>query len=402
MTGLVRIAATFGFGALFVASFVTWLAATAISDDLLARDYYIDAARDARVYERVYDQRVFAEQLRDSTQEITGGIEVETDDVVSVVSEIAPPEYIQVQVERAISRMVDFANGKSDTLDLSLDFNEAIGRIRPVVVDYVRKRLDELPTREARTDREFVRYLQQSLADLQAGKLPKQILTYRVQPDDAQEAVDSVFVSGAELTAPERQELLDALTEGRTGDAFVLATDVLIDPVYEAAIARLKKDIGGDGEVLDPLAREAEGEGKTLEEYVADIRDTRDTLLTIEDYGLVLAPVLMVVAAALLVLAFFPSLRSGMLVSGAIATLSALLVLAGCALAWVFIPGSVSEIIDRGGGEGAQAFSPILSDLGENLADGLIHGWIFRALLVMAVAVVVMVASRFTPAGYED
>lgn len=402
MTGLVRVVATLAFGALFVASFVAWLAATAISDNLLDRDYYIDAARDARVYERVYDQRVFAEQLRDSTQEITGGIRVETDDVVSVVTEIAPPEYIQVQVERAISRMVDFANGKSDDLDLSLDFNEAIGRIRPVVVDYIRERLAELPKREARTDKEFVRYLQQSLADLQAGKLPRQILTYRVQPADAQEAVDSVFVGGAELTAPERQELLDALTQGRTDDAFVLATDVLIDPVYEAAIARLKKDIGGNGEVLDPIAHEAENEEKTVDEYVAGIRDTRDTLLKVEDYGLVLAPVVMIVAAALLVLAFFPSFRAGLLVSGAIAALSSLLVLAGCALAWVFIPGSVSELIDRSGGDGAQAFSPILSDLGENLADGLIHGWIFRALAVLAAAAVVMLASRFTPAGYED
>jgi len=381
---------------------MTWLAATAISDNVLDRDYYIGAARDARVYERVYDQRVFAEQLRDSTQEITGGIEVETDDVVSVVSEIAPPEYLQVQVERAISRMVDFANGETDDLDLSLDFGEPMGRIRPVVVEYVRDRLEKLPQREARTDREFVRYLQQSLADLQAGRLPQQILTYRVQPADAQEAVDSVFIGGAELSPPERQELLDALTDGRTDDAFVLATDVLIDPVYEAAIARLKDNIGGNGEVLDPVARQAGEESKTIEEYVAEVRDTRDTLLRIKDYGLVLAPVVMVVAAALLVLAFFPAMRSGLLVSGAIATLSSLLVLAGCALAWVFIPGSVSALIDRQGGDGAQAFSPILADLGENLADGLIHGWIIRALVVLAIAVVIMVASRFTPAGYED
>jgi len=391
-----------GLGALFVASYMTWLAATAISDNVLDRDYYIEAARDARVYERVYDQRVFAEQLRDSTQEITGGIEVETDDVVSVVSEIAPPEYLQVQVERAISRMVDFANGETDDLDLSLDFGEPMGRIRPVVVDYVRDRLATLPQREARTDREFARYLQQSLADLQTGKLPRQILTYRVEPADAQEAVDSVFIGGAELTPPERQELLDALADGRTDDAFVLATDVLIEPVYEAAMARLRDNIGGNGEVLDPVARQAGEESKTVEEYVAEVRDTRDTLLRIKDYGLVLAPVVMVVAAVLLMLAFFPAIRSGLLVSGAIATLSSLLVLAGCALAWVFIPGSVSALIDRQGGDGAQAFSPILADLGENLADGLIHGWIIRALVVLAVAVVIMVASRFTPAGYED
>ncbi len=381
-------------GAAFVGGLGLWLAANTVSDHLLDAQFYISAAREADVYERIYDRRVFAEQLQETTRRVTGGIEVKQRDIVAVVREIAPPEYIQVQVERAVSRMAGFARGDADDLDLTIDLGEPLDRIKPVVVEYVRMQLRDLPVREANSGEEFVDYLQQSLADLQGGRLPEEVLTFDVPGDDADRALATIFPDGSALSARDRRKVRDALTRGRTVEAFATAADVLIDPVYTSALRELKRDIGGEGLVFDPVARAAESDRQSRGEYVQTLRDVRDRLDQIDAFSGIVGPLLLIGIAALIVAVHLPRLGTGMLWAGVIVFLSALSILGLTALAKVAIPEAITQVIDANNTGEAGALNPILTDVGEDMADQLANGWMIRAGVVLAIGLALIVFSR--------
>jgi hypothetical protein len=393
---------TLTLAAAFAVVFAAWLAATTVKDQLLDDGFYIDAARRADVYERVYDRRVFAEQLKETTHRITGGIEVDTEDVVAVVSRIAPPDYLQLQVERAIGRMTAFARGDTDELDLRIDLTEPSEQIKPVIVDYVQDRLAALPSRAAEDRESFVNYLQQSLADLQTGRLPNEILTFPVPPDDVDAALDLVFPEGSGLSTSERDRVRQALVDGRTEDAFVTATDVLVDPVYQAALVELKRDIGGDGLVFDPVARAAAADGDTVDGYIEQLRDLRDVLTRIQGFAGFGGPVLLVLVAALIFGVHLPRVRSGLLWAGLVAGGLALLFLLGAGVIKVAAPDVITELIDsRNTGE-AGALNPILSDMSADMTDQVANGWLVRALVVLGFGGAAVVVSRVFVEGRDE
>ena len=82
------------FGFLFV------LLTNNLSDKLLSADFYSNIIHGQDTYNRIYDEVLLDEELARTTQDLLGDLQVlSQEEIVQLLREIMPPEYLQSQVE---------------------------------------------------------------------------------------------------------------------------------------------------------------------------------------------------------------------------------------------------------------------------------------------------------------
>ena len=394
LIALGRTAGTLFFGTLFIAVFAAWLIHGTLTNHLLSAEFYIDAARDADAYERLYDERLIEEQLQDRVLDVTGGVAVTTGDLAPLIREIVPPRFLQDQTEHALTALVAYLNQDRGTLALTFDLAEPVGQIRPVIVRYAQDRVSRTPARPAASAEEFLAFLEQSYLDLQDGALPSELLTYQMTPAEADEAV--ARIPGAiQLTGDERDAIREALVSGRTRDALLAAVDPALGPLYERSVAALKQDLGEELK-FDPVRRAAAEEGKPVSEYLSGLDDLRSTIGRLRSPTTTMWAVALLVVAALVTATHAPSLRSGLLWAGMVATVSA----GGVLLLSVLVRAASTRALDVLFDEAAGG-QPILRTLYADVAGSMIEAaasdWVVRAAIVLAVGIGVVASSRLVP-----
>ena len=119
------------------------------SDKMLSSQFYIDTIAGEDTYNRVYDEVLLDEDLLGTTQDLLGGVQVVTqEDIVMLLRQIVPPEYLQSQVEGSIHRTVDYFNEDRATLDLYIDLGPPLSNVKPVLFQYIDRRIDGLVLEE--------------------------------------------------------------------------------------------------------------------------------------------------------------------------------------------------------------------------------------------------------------
>ena len=111
LTSILRAGAGLVLGVVIFIGFLSFLVLNNISDKLLSADFYKNTIAAEDTYNRIYDQVLVDDQLKDKTAEILGDIQdVSHQEIVDLLRQILPPAYIQEQVEESIDRTVDYIN----------------------------------------------------------------------------------------------------------------------------------------------------------------------------------------------------------------------------------------------------------------------------------------------------
>ena len=119
LISLVRAGASLILFVIIFVGFLSYLILNNFSDKLLSADFYNNTLAAEDTYNRIYDEVLLDDELKDTTERFLGDIQIVShQEIVDLLREIMPPEYIQAEVERAIGRTIDWVNEDVDELDL--------------------------------------------------------------------------------------------------------------------------------------------------------------------------------------------------------------------------------------------------------------------------------------------
>ena len=234
--------------------FLSLLLLNNVSDKMLSADFYIDTLDAEDTYERVYTDVLLDDELRGTTQDLLGDVEVTQEDIVDLLREVMPPEYLRSQVEGSIQRTVDYFNEERDTLELYVELGPPLDNIKPALLGYIDERIGRLPLEKpviSRCDVEIIqdvatRY-KAIFRELGDGKVPASIPSFEEIDDRCRGPIfDLTFdlLTSESSLDPRtraslqevRSELRLAFVDGDTTGVWKIAAPAVAGPVMYGRI----------------------------------------------------------------------------------------------------------------------------------------------------------------------
>ena len=126
-------------------SFLTFMLVSNFTGKLLNADFYTDILDANDAYHRIYDEVLADPGIRKFTGDFTENIQIIShQEVVALAREIAPPDYLQEQVESIVDSTVEYLDGRSSSLEIYIDLDPPLGRAQPKIFSYVDQRIDSI------------------------------------------------------------------------------------------------------------------------------------------------------------------------------------------------------------------------------------------------------------------
>ena len=416
LTWYLRSLVSFILGIAIFFAFLVLLLVSDFSDKLLNSDVYTETLTEQDTYNRIYDEVLLDEDLLDdTTQDLLGGIEVvDQEDIVQLLREIIPPDYLQEQVEGAIRRSIDYLNEDVDTLELHVDLGPPLADVKPVLFKFIDRRIDELqeevpdpsksPTEQVAEVSERIETL---FRELVQGKVPRSIPSVQVIPQPFRgltfDVVFGVLANDVFLDERVRQALLNSAPDireefvaGDTHGVLKQAARPLATPLMDDAIAEVRRELDGQDR-LDLIHRLAVwNDDFTEAELRDDIADVRRWISRARDLGKTVSLAVLIGGTVLMGLVYFPSLSGALRWPGLTLLLTGAVFYVAAKVAQSNLPDRLDDLVERG----AQEVSDIpasVSDLGSDIlrsfTEQLVSGLDGPALVLMVVGAVLYVSS---------
>ena len=118
---ILRPIASFVLGIIVFAGLILMAVGGNLTGKLLDPDFYSGTLAEQDTYNRIYTEILVDPDLEQTTKDLLGDINVDQADIVPLLRDVLPPEYIQAQVEEAIERTVGYFNGGLEELEVHLD-----------------------------------------------------------------------------------------------------------------------------------------------------------------------------------------------------------------------------------------------------------------------------------------
>ncbi len=389
------------------------------SNKLLSADFYKNTIAAEDTYNRIYDKVLVDDELKDTTTKLLGDIQVVNhQEIVDLLREILPPEYLQEQVEESIERAVDYINEDVDALDAYVDLAEPLSNVKPVMFAYMDGRIDGLRTEETKAFPDCTPTSMASLADryleafsgLAEGVIPESIPSIEQVAVPCRKMLFELafgsLVSDASLSDEAKQNLNDSKSDLRvpfvTGDTLgVLKVSVrfLAEPLMDDAIDKVREDLG-EGDRFDLIHQIAKWDANTTEaEIRADIDEGREWISRANNLGGLTSLIMVIGGAVVMGLVFSPGL-SGMLRWPGVA-----LLITGV---FFFVAGKIAEnkVLDRltdvieTGADKVSDVPPSVTDLGRDIlisfGSQLTDGLVGPSLTLLIIGAILLGSSFFT------
>jgi hypothetical protein len=266
------------------------------------------------------------EEVKRSTQQLLGDIKwVDQEDIVGLLREIVPPDYLKTQVEGAIKDAIDYLNKDVDTLEIYIDLGPPLVKVKPVLFRYTDQRIDKLQVLEP--DRSWCRpeelqhlraSFQTLFRELAEGKVPQSVPSVKaILPACREPAFDLIFsewTGDRSLDRRARQGLRDSqenirreFVAGDTHGVLKTVAHPLLTPVVDDAISEMRRGLDSQDR-LAVIPSISNREAATEKKLRAAIDDVRNRL----NYGLHLgrkvAPIMVIGGAILMGLVHLPRL----------------------------------------------------------------------------------------------
>ena len=172
---LVRALAGLVLGTLVLAGVVVWTGASQVSGKAFDAEVYAGALAEAGAYERVYTEVLGGPEGETWLRELVGdGLPVEPGELVGMARRLAPPAYLQGQVEGNLRRAAAYFRGETERLELYLELEEPLAAVTPLVLDYLGGRIDRLEVVELELPAE-VGELLEAVAEVAGGTVEERV-----------------------------------------------------------------------------------------------------------------------------------------------------------------------------------------------------------------------------------
>tara|TARA_B100000315_G_scaffold242742_1_gene265303 strand:+ start:2194 stop:3492 length:1299 start_codon:yes stop_codon:yes gene_type:complete len=382
---VIRSVASLVLGVVIFFGFLFWLLLNNFSDKLLSADFYTDTIAGEDTYNRVYDEVLLDAELKETTDDLLGDIQVVThEEIVELLKEIVPPDYVQSQVEGSIQRTVAYFNDEVDTLELYVELGPPLDNIKPILFRYIDGRIDGLveedpgaPVCNAQQVDQMAGRFEATWRDLSGGVVPQSIPSIKAFPQTCRQlifdaafdrAIDSVALdarakAGLRLS---RSEIRSQFIQGDTLGVLKQAARPLATPLMDDALDEIRKELD-QGDRLDLIHRiTAWNDDISEAELRSDIDDGRDWVNRGRDFGKPLALIMVVGGSILMGLVHFPSLSSGLRWPGAALAFTGAVFFGVGKVVQSRVPDWLRDLVDRGA-EDVSDIPPSVTGLGGDL-----------------------------------
>ena len=456
MGKFMRPAAALALGLVIFAGLFYLLVLVNVLDRLVTAEVYHAAVEGNDVYNRIHDEVLRDDALRDWMVAQLGGIEIVSQDEASgllrevlppeyvpermegdidreikaiaassdPLREVLPPEYLRGQVEGNIDRFISYMRGETNRLRIYVELGEPLGLLEPVVQVEVSRWMDRVEIEEpaaaavssgqsgAVCPEEDLRRLADGVAagpvaHLSEGRLPVSVpslefLTRECREQEFDRWFDRVVSDPvldrrtSRILRGSREELRQPFVDGDTRAFLMTAAPPLVEPLVRDTVADLRRDLRADDR-LD-VVELAAAAGFDLEDIEGRVETLRKLVNTARGPGRYIALLAAGLGSLLLAAVHLPRL-SAMLRWPGIA-----LLLAGCACLGagfalhLIIPAQFRGVLSDFRPDTVDMPTPALNlagDLLESLGSHLTMGFVPSASAVMLLGAALVAASVF-------
>ncbi len=282
-------------GLVIFVSFLALLAVNSLSGKLLNDEFYARALASEHAYTRVYDEVLMDPQVRREIQAALGdsGL-VSYQDLLKVLREVAPPEYLQAQTESAIESSVDYFAGDTDTWTAYIELGQALDQVKPAVFRLVDRRIDLVPLAQpdpqkppAQQAADLAQQAGAFFTALGQGGLPGAVPSIEAIPEPLRGAAFDNFMAGmlnGRTLDPRVQQGLQArydelrrvFVAGDTRQVAKVAARAALTPLVDAALAQIRSRLDAQARVdLVAMVKQSEGGGQTWAELQPQVDRAR-------------------------------------------------------------------------------------------------------------------------------
>ena len=415
MLTLLRALAGLVLGLAVFAGLLYLLVLVNFSQRLVESEVYDIAISDTDAYNRIYDEVLLDEELKDTKGKLLGYVNFRvSEDAVEVLREIMPPDYLQEQTEGNIDHFTSFLRYEEDDLAISISMKEPLNREESAVLGKVHQIIDELDIVEPTSPGCSAAGLERltstsaaSFAQLSDGEIPESIHSLKTLTAVCREREfdrwfgrvldDQAMNSQAALILEsERSNLRPYFLEGDTKKFLKAAADPLVKPLIEDAISDIRRDLQRNDrfDLLDWLAEESDDTSRADIEEQAEA--LRNAVSDANGPGRLIALALVVLGALLMAVVHLPRPTEMLRWPGITLVMGGgVCLLVGFVLNSA-IPGQFKDAIVRGA-----SYSPdvpvsainLAGDLVESFARQATAGFIPASVTVMVIGGLLVVAS---------
>ena len=415
MLTLLRALAGLVLGLVVFAGLLYLLVLVNFSQRLVESEVYDIAISDTDAYNRIYDEVLVDEALKEQTGNLLGDVDIEAhEEAVDVLREVMPPAYLQEQTEENIDRFTAFLRYEQEELEVYASLKEPLERIEPAVLGKVHQLIDELEIKDPPSggcSTEALHRLAAAsavpYAKFSEGEIPDSAPSLKIlTPLCREQAFDRWFdrvlddpainSQAALILENEKSNLRRHFVEGDTRKFLKAAADPLVKPLIEDAIADIRRDLQRNDrfDLLDWLAEESDDTSRADIEEQAEA--LRNAVSDANGPGKFIALALVVAGALLMALVHLPRPAEMLrwpgitLVMGGVVCLLVGLVLNSA------IPGQFRDAIARTAsysGDVPVSAINLAGDLVESFARQATAGFIPASVTVMIVGGLLIIAS---------
>jgi len=396
---------------------------TNFSDKLLSADFYKDTIAAQDTYNRIYDEVLVDDKLKEKSAEFLGDIKVVShQEIVDLLREIMPPEYIQQEVEGSIDRTVDYINDDVETLEAYVDLTVSLDNVKPVMFNYLETKIDELEvidpgtiscSLDGLTDPKLANladdYIDQftSMAD---GEVPLAVPSLNVLEPLCREVLFAGFydslLSSTELPAEvtrslreQRGRLKAPFQAGETLEVLKVASKLLTEPLIDEAVAQVRQNLK-EGDRFDLIYQLGQWDNESSEAQIrSDIADGRDFVSRARGFGDIAILIMMYGGTVLMALVFFPKLSSMLRWPGIVLFITGLFYFIAGKILESKVPDALADVVQTGAGKVSDV-PPSVTDLGGDILISfglqMTDGFTGPAMSILVIGAIMFGASFFT------
>ncbi len=388
--------------------------ATRQLDDAAA---YNAALVEADAYARIYDEVLPDEALEDETSDLLGNVAIsDQDDVVDVLRQVFPPDYLQEQTEANVERFTAFLRHERDDLALYVELAAPLERIEPAVLDKVHRYIaDEMeieapqsPGCSPSTVQRMAHAYAERYAQVSDGMLPLSAPSLNTLPRECRRGEfdrwfdvvlehPSTDPQTAQALRDAREDMRSTFVDGDTRAFLKAAAGPLVKPQVDDAIADLRQDLQPNDrlDLVEWLADDPEGADRAEFDDLAE--DVRDGLSDVNGLGRWLALVVVAVAGLLLAAVHLPRPDAmlrwpgvALVVGGGLSLVAGLVLNSGLS---ALINAAAAEDVSTDDGDVPDPAVELIADVLEVFTREVTSGFMPAAVAVMVVGAVLIVAS---------
>ena len=419
LTSLLRAGAGLVLGVVIFVGFLFVLILNNFSDKLLSADFYMSTIAAEDTYDRIYNEVLVDDELKDQTQELLGDIKVvEHQEIVDLLEEIMPPAYIKGQVEASIDRTIDYINEDVDRLEVYVELAEPLENVKTVMFAYMDAKIDGLRVEETQgfggcTPSSLgglaERYVD-TFSGLSEGVVPESIPSIKEISAPCRiilfELVFGSLVDDSGLSDDAKQSLNDGKGElrlpfamGDTLEVLKVSTRLLAGPLMDDAIESVRADLDENGR-FDLIRQLAEWDDDTTEaEIRQDIDDGRVWISRANNFGDLTSLILVIGGAVLMGLVFFPTFSSMLRWPGVALLITGTFFFAAGKIAESEVPDRLTYVIESGADKVSEV-PPSVTDLGGDIlisfGSQLTDGFAGPSITLLVIGAVLLGSSFFT------